>query len=73
MEFYVNGISQGSSSHSFASIKDTTRPVSLGSFDGGATHGQWVNGRMGIVRFYNKSLTSTEVLNNYNADKWKYQ
>jgi hypothetical protein len=73
IEFYVNGISQGSSSHSFASIKDTTRPVSLGSFDGGATHGQWVNGRMGIVRFYNKSLTSTEVLNNYNADKWKYQ
>jgi hypothetical protein len=73
IEFYVNGISQGSSSHSFASIKDTTRPVSLGSFDGGATFGQWVNGKIGIVRIYNKSLTSTEVLNNYNADKWKYQ
>jgi hypothetical protein len=73
IEFYVNGISQGSSSHSFASIKDTTRPVSFGSFDGGATFGQWVNGRMGIVRFYNKALTSAEVLSNYNADKWKYQ
>ena len=73
IEFYVNGISQGSSSHSFASIKDTTRPVSFGSFDGGATFGQWVNGKMGIVRFYNKALTSAEVLRNYNADKWKYQ
>jgi hypothetical protein len=73
IEFYVNGISQGSSSHSFASIKNTTRPVSFGSFDGGATYGQWVNGKIGIVRIYNKSLTSTEVLNNYNADKWKYQ
>jgi len=73
IEFYANGISQGSSSHSFASIKNTTRPVSFGSFDGGATFGQWVNGKIGIVRIYNKSLTSTEVLNNYNADKWKYQ
>jgi hypothetical protein len=73
MEFYVNGISQGSSSHSFASIKDTTRPVSFGSFDGGATFGQWFNGRMGIVRFYNKALTSAEVLKNYNADGWKYR
>lgn len=73
MEFYVNGISQGSSSHSFASIKDTTRPVSFGSFDGGATFGQWFNGRMGIVRFYNKALTSAEVLRNYNADGWKYR
>jgi hypothetical protein len=73
IEFYVNGISQGSSSHSFASIKDTTRPVSFGSFDGGATFGQWINGRMGIVRFYNKALTSAEVLRNYNADRWKYQ
>ena len=70
---YINGVSQGSNSHSFASVKDTTRPVSLGSFDGGASFGQWVNGRMGVVRMYNKALTAEEVLVNYVADKGKYQ
>ena len=73
IELYVNGVSIGSNSHSFSSIKDTTRPLSIGSFDGGATFGQWVNGKIGIVRIYNKALTSTEVLRNYNVDKWKYQ
>ena len=70
---YINGVSQGSNSHSFASVKDTTRPISLGSFDGGASFGQWVNGRMGVVRMYNKALTAEEVLVNYVADKGKYQ
>ena len=27
---------------------------------------QWFDGKIGIVRIYNKSLTSAEVLNNYN-------
>ena len=70
---YINGVSQGSNSHSFASVKDTTRPISLGSFDGGASFGQWVNGRIGVVRMYNKALTGEEVLVNYVADKGKYQ
>lgn len=29
-------------------------------------------GRYGIIRFYNRALTSTEVAQNYNADKIKY-
>jgi hypothetical protein len=72
IELYINGVSQGSNSHSFTSIRNTTRPLSLGSFDGGATFGQWVNGKMGIVRMYDKSLTSSDVLQNFNADKSKY-
>lgn len=69
---YINGVSQGSNSHSFTSIRNTTRPLSLGSFDGGATFGQWVNGKMGIVRMYSSALSSEEVLQNFNADKSKY-
>jgi len=69
---YVNGSSKGSNSHSFSSVKNTTRPISLGSFDGGATFGQWVNAKYGIVRIYNKALTSSEVLNNYNSSKANY-
>ncbi len=72
MALYVNGTIVGSNSHSFTSVKDTTRPLSFGSFDGGATFGQWVNGRMGIVRYYNSALSGAQILQNYNADKSKY-
>ena len=72
IEFYVNGISQGSNSHSFAGIKNTTRPLSIGSFDGGGVFGQWINGKVGIVRLYSRALTSAQVTQNFDADKSKY-
>lgn len=70
-ELFVNGISQGSNSHSFASILNSTRNLYLGNYNGGE-FSQWFNGRMGIVRLYNSALTSTQVLQNFNADKSKY-
>jgi hypothetical protein len=68
---YVNGVSQGSNSHSFASVKNTTSPLYLGSFNNGQ-FSQWFNGRMGIVRYYSAALTAAEVLQNYNADRGTY-
>jgi hypothetical protein len=72
LELYVNGVSQGSNSHSFASVKNSTRPLYIGSFDGGATFGQWINGRTGIIRYYSKALTSAEVTVNYLGSKATY-
>jgi hypothetical protein len=69
---YVNGVSVGSNSHSFASVKNSTHPLYFGSFDGGATFGQWFNGRMGITRMYSSALTASQILQNYNADKATY-
>jgi hypothetical protein len=71
LSLYINGNLIGSISHSFTSIKNTTSPLYLGSFNGGQ-FSQWLNGRMGVVRMYNKSLTGSEVLQNFNADKSKY-
>ena len=71
LALYINGSLIGSNSHSFTSIKNTTSPLYLGSFNGGQ-FSQWLNGRMGVVRMYNKALTGSEVLQNYNADKSKY-
>jgi hypothetical protein len=71
IELYVNGTSQGSNSHSFTSVKNTTSPLYIGSFNGGQ-FSQWLNGDVGIVRIYNDALTSSEVLQNFNADKSKY-
>ena len=68
---YVNGASQGSNAHSFASVKNSSSPLYLGSYNGGE-YNQWFNGRMGIVRYYNVALTASQVLQNYNANKSQY-
>jgi len=68
---YVNGASQGSNSHTLASVKNSIRPLYLGSYNGGE-YSQWFNGRMGIVRYYNAALTASQVLQNYNVNKTRY-
>lgn len=71
IELYINGASIGSNSHSFTSIKNSTNPLYLGSYNGGE-FSQWFNGRMGVVRMYNNALSATQVLQNYNATKSLY-
>jgi hypothetical protein len=71
IELYVNGTSQGSNSHSFTSIKNSTNPLYLGSYNGGE-FSQWFNGRMGIVRYYSAALSAAQVLQNYNANRGIY-
>ena len=70
-ELFINGVSQGSQSHSFTSIRNTTNPLYIGSFNNGQ-FSQWLNGKIGIVRLYNSALTSSQVLQNYNVNKSKY-
>ena len=62
---YINGASQGSNSHSFASIKNTTGNLYLGSFNAGESP-QWFNGQMGVFRMYTSALTAPQVLQTYN-------
>jgi hypothetical protein len=68
---FVNGNSIGSVGHSLASILKTSTNLYIGSYNGGE-YAQWFDGKIGITRLYNRALTSTEVLNNYNVDKSKY-
>jgi hypothetical protein len=68
---YINGVSQGSNSHSFTSVKNSINPIYLGNYNGNEFQ-QSFNGRMGITRLYNKSLSSSEVLQNFNTSKSKY-
>ena len=68
---YVNGVNQGTStSHSFVSVKNTTHALSIGSFDNNiGGYGQWFNGKMGIVRFYNSALSASDVSKNFEANR----
>jgi hypothetical protein len=72
LEAYINGVSVNSVSHSFSSILNTTANLYIGSYNGGE-YSQYMNGRIGITRLYSAALTSAQVLQNYNADKSKYQ
>jgi hypothetical protein len=71
LETFVNGVSIGSVNHNLPSILNSTNPLYLGSYNGGE-FSQWFDGKIGITRLYNTSLTSTQVLQNFNADKSKY-
>jgi hypothetical protein len=68
---YKNGELVGSDSHTFTSVKNSIRGLYLGSYNGGE-YSQWFNGRMGVVRKYNKALSGAEVLQNYNNDRGLY-
>jgi hypothetical protein len=71
LETYINGSSIGSVVHNLASILNSTTPLYIGSYNGGE-YPQWFDGKIGITRIYNTSLTSSQVLQNFNADKSKY-
>ena len=68
---YVNGVQQATTTHSFASILNTANNLYLGSYNGGE-YSQWFNGRIGVTRLYNAALTSSQVLQNFNADRGTY-
>jgi hypothetical protein len=71
LQTFVNGVSVGTVGHNLASILNSTNPLYIGSYNGGESV-QWFDGKIGITRLYNTSLTSTQVLQNFNADKSKY-
>jgi hypothetical protein len=71
LQTFINGSSIGTVNHTFTSILNSTNPLYLGSYNGGE-YSQWLNGRIGITRIYNTPLTSSQVLQNFNANKSKY-
>jgi hypothetical protein len=67
---YVNGVNRGSNSNLFVSIRNTTSPLSIGSFNNNiGGFGQWVNGKIGIVRIYNSALSASDVSKNFEANR----
>jgi hypothetical protein len=73
IKMYVNGVSPGQVSHSVTSIKNTTSPLYIGSFNGGTGgFSQWFTGDTGITRIYNAALTEDQILQLFNNDKTLY-
>jgi hypothetical protein len=66
-QFYMNG--RQISSVTYGSV------IRTGTFDmwlGGDTSSESWNGYIPIARMYNRQLSATEVMQNYNAEKWRF-
>jgi hypothetical protein len=71
---YRNGVSGGTTSLVGVGQVSNTSPVGIAGRVAVSTGALQVpfKGTVGIIRMYNTSLTSTQVLQNFNADKSKY-
>jgi hypothetical protein len=71
ISLYINGVTQGSNSHSFSSVLNSTNPLYIGSYNGGE-YSQYFDGQMGIVRIYNSALSASDVSKNFEANRSLY-
>lgn len=69
-EIYINGQFNNSSSTTFNSITRGSNPLYLG--DDPSAQVAYFGGRIFNTKIYNRALTATEVLQNYNALKSRY-
>lgn len=73
IKLYINGVQRDNTDFgnlTFVSIRDTTTPLTLSLQNWGL--GGPIKGSLGNIRLYNKALTASEVLQNYNALRGRY-
>ena len=68
-DFYYNGIKQTLRSGDTTLVSGSYNISRLGAIDGG---GRYWNGNIAQILIYNKALSSTEILQNYNATKTRF-
>ena len=70
---YINSSTIGVTDLSNGTITSIVPPNNINLGRSGDSDGfAYFNGRMSITRIYNKSLSTSEVLQNYNATKWRF-
>lgn len=68
---YVNGVLQSSTTKGVLNMGDSTNPVTIGR-GGGAGGPDYLNGKLSNFKIYKRALTSSEVLQNFNAIRGRY-
>lgn len=69
---YKNGVSVSNSTTSFSGAPDTTNLYIGGQRAFGGNVGSWFEGEIPIAKYYNRALTATEVKQNFNAIKNRF-
>ena len=68
---YIDGVEKNSKSKSGA-LTTTSQGAAIGAF-GGTSSGYYFGGDIAVVRIYNKGLSTSEVLQNFNAQKARFK
>ena len=73
LKLYENGVLVATSASYVSNIVDTTSPLFIGAGGGaGGVASYFWSGKIGQVLIYNKALSSSEVLQNYNSSKARH-
>jgi hypothetical protein len=74
INLYSNGNNiSGQLTGSYGTIYNSTSPVLLGAYrNAGGTYSNFLNGNIVITQIYNRALSASEVLQNYNATKGRF-
>lgn len=65
---YVNGVASDSATFTNSSIRSSSNPLYIGA----GWNPDYFYGNIGLSKIYNRALTATEVLQNYNATKTRF-
>lgn len=69
---YINGV-QVNSNSTTGTLATNTSGMSIGAYGGNSgSNSYWYNGALSICRVYNRVLSATEVLQNFNAIRGRY-
>lgn len=69
---YINGV-QVNSDTQVGTIATNSSGMSIGAYGGNSgSNSYWYNGALSICRVYNRALSATEVLQNFNATRGRY-
>jgi hypothetical protein len=72
-KIYINGVVRASDAQS-GTVLTNTNGMSIGVFGGfNGSRGYYYNGSIAIVRVYNRVLALTEIQQNYNAQKSRFE
>ncbi len=71
IKLYVNNILCGQNTYT-AAIGHTSRNMLVGRYAYGGNLYSYFKGNVGLIKIYNKGLTATEILQNFNATRKKY-
>lgn len=71
LKIYLNGSLLISNTTAFAGNTDTT-PLTIGAADSTNAFSESFYGKMGLILFYNKELSSSDILKNYNSTKGRF-
>ena len=69
-KLYINSIQESNTLSSTGTISSYNTPLQIGRW--GTQGSQYFNGNIAIAKIYNRALTATEILQNYNATKSRF-